>query len=263
MRAARAASEDGSADPRGSRITRAARVDAGLNERARGEALAYTCESQLLSAARRLAGVTLAELAQIARVSLPRDTSRDKGVVGRCVERALGRVDATSAVTDFGELGVELKTLPCGVDGSPRESTFVCYVRLASLAEVEWAQSRVALKLSRVLFVPIESEPGLELVRRRVGSAFLWSPSPEQATTLCEDYALIASRVADGHLEALNARLGRALQLRPKAANGDVHVRFSDGDGSPLLTRPRGFYLRSSFTAAIVRETMLGAAPQF
>ena len=159
---------------------------------------------------------------------------------------------------DFSELGIELKTLPVGADGRPRESTFVCYVPLASLRETDWRRSRVALKLGRVLFVPIESEPKLCFAQRRVGSAFLWSPSAQQERVLCDDYAAIASRVSDGHLEMLDARVGRALQLRPKAASGRVNVRYSDGEGVPLLTRPRGFYLRASFTAEIVQQALLG-----
>jgi DNA mismatch repair protein MutH len=219
----------------------------------------FATEAALLSAARGLAGSTLTELAGAARVPVPdAGALRDKGFIGRCVERALGLRTASACATDFAELGVELKTLPCGADGQPRESTFVCYVPLGSLVEIEWGRSRVALKLARVLFVPIESAAGLAFAQRRVGSAFLWSPSLEQEAVLREDYAAIAARVAGGHLEALNARVGQALQVRPKAAHGSVRVRYNDGDGSPLLTTPRGFYLRTSFTAGIVREVMRG-----
>jgi len=216
----------------------------------------FSCEAELLGAARRLGGATLAEIAHTLAIALPASPPRDKGFIGRTVERALGISPPSAATTDFAELGIELKTLPVARDGRPRESTFVCYVPIGSLLETRWAKSRVARKLARVLFVPIESEPGLPFGRRRIGRAFLWSPSAAQRQVLEADYLTLAARVAEGHLERLDARIGQVLQLRPKAANGRVCVKASDGDGVPLLTRPRGFYLRASFTAVLLRDSL-------
>jgi DNA mismatch repair protein MutH len=233
-------------------LERATRADRVIPDRP----AAFASESELLRAARGFAGWTIAELARALPCGLPVGPMRDKGFVGRIVERSLGLVASPLPAADFAELGIELKTLPVTRGSQPRESTFVCYVALSRLAETSWDDSRVASKLARVLFVPIESEPLLELAQRRIGRAFLWTASAEQAAVLQADYAEIAGRVAAGHLETLDARVGRALQLRPKGSHGGMRVRVTDGEGTPALAQPRAFYLRASFTASLLRQSL-------
>jgi DNA mismatch repair protein MutH len=153
-------------------------------------------------------------------------------------------------------LGVELKTLPVTRELRPRESSFVCHVTHAQLRETAWQDSRVALKLARVLFLPIESGVEIAFEERRVGRAFLWSPSEDEQRIMRADYEELASRVVDGHAEALDARIGEALQLRPKAARGAVRVRVVDGEGVPWRLQPKAFYLRASFTERLVRASL-------
>jgi DNA mismatch repair protein MutH len=224
---------------------------------------AFASEQALLAAARGLAGYTLAELAAAVCLGVPEGPLRDKGFIGRLAERALGLQvgQPVLSVADFGTLGIELKTMPVTRALRPKESTFVCYVPLVQLTETPWEQSRVALKLARVLFLPVESGRGLGFAERRIGRAFLWSPSAAQLDTLREDYAELARRVLDGHMEALHARVGRVLQLRPKAAHGGVRIRVTDGDGAPWRLQPRGFYLRASFTKEILEAELNGAPP--
>lgn len=220
----------------------------------------FADEAALLRAARALAGFTLAELANAVCQGLPAEPLRDKGFIGRVAEHALGlhlhAVSPLVAASDFAALGIELKTLPVTATLTPRESTFVCYVPLTQLTELAWEDSRVAHKLARVLFLPIESGAALQFGARRFGRAFLWSPSPEQAALLRADYEELARRVQDGHAEALDARVGQVMQLRPKAAHGGVRVRVTDGDGVPWRLQPRGFYLRASFTKQILQAAL-------
>jgi DNA mismatch repair protein MutH len=217
----------------------------------------FDSEAALLTAAQGLAGYTLAELASAVGQQLPAAPRRDKGFIGRVAERALGLpIGAQLAAADFASLGVELKTLPVTRELRPRESSFVCHVTHAQLRETPWEDSRVAEKLARVLFLPIESGVEIAFGERRVGRAFLWSPSDEERLIMREDYAELASRVVDGHAEALDARVGRALQLRPKAARGDVRVRVVDGEGMPWRLQPKAFYLRANFTERLVRASL-------
>ena len=174
--------------------------------------------------------------------------------MGRIVERALGLSAAPLSAADFETLGVELKTLPVSGSSRPRESTFVCYVALSSLVETPWEASRVACKLARVLFVPIESEPHLRLAERRVGSArVLLVAIATRERTLAGRLRRASPQVraASGQLETLDARVGRVLQLRPTAAHGAVRVRASDGEGVPCMAQPRAFYLRAGFTGEV------------
>jgi DNA mismatch repair protein MutH len=217
---------------------------------------AFGTEAELLHEARGFAGRTIEELALAVGCVLPVGPMRDKGFLGRVVERSLGLVQSSLSAADFATLGIELKTLPVARDMQPRESTFVCYVQLAQLPETRWEDSRAAEKLARVLFVPIESEPGIELGQRRIGRPFMWSASAEEDAVLRSDYAELAERVAAGHIERIDARMGRALQLRPKGSKGATRVRISDGDGEPSLVQPRAFYLRASFTAALLQNAL-------
>lgn len=221
---------------------------------------AFADEGALLSAARALAGYTLSELATAVCQGLPAEPLRDKGFIGRVAERALGlhlhSVSPLLAASDFAALGIELKTLPVTQQLTPRESTFVCYVPLQQLTELPWEQSRVAAKLARVLFLPVESGAALKFAERRFGRAFLWSPSVEQTALLRADYEELARRVQEGHAEALNARVGQVMQLRPKAAHGGVRVRVTDGDGVPWRLQPRGFYLRATFTKQLLQAAL-------
>ena len=219
-----------------------------------------TSEAELIARANAIAGLTLAELA--AQLGWPAwddqqaGGTRRKGRVGQLVEQALGAVAGSSRGPDLPGLGVEIKTLPVGRDGVPRETTFVCTVPLGELAHTDFEASVLARRLARVLFVPIESEPTLAFGARRVGSAFLWSPTPGQIAQLRADWEAVAQRVAAGELATLDARLGEVLQVRPKAANASVRRVIASEDGTLSWEQPRGFYLRRAFTTAIVREAL-------
>jgi DNA mismatch repair protein MutH len=198
-------------------------------------------EAELLARALALAG-TAVDPAGVHR----------KGKAGESVERALGATGGSTATWDFPDLRVELKTIPVDArTGAPRESTFVCTVSLADADRAEWATSWVRAKLSRVLWVPLETHAdGV----RRVGTARMWSPTPEQQLVLAGDFDEILGRIGAGGVEGVTARLGRWLQLRPKAAHGRVRTLVLAAGGEVVATVPRGFYLRTLFTGAILKD---------
>jgi DNA mismatch repair protein MutH len=210
-------------------------------------------ERELVERARALAGRSVEEIGRRHGLSVSGSAVSTKGKVGELVERALGATGGSSATWDFPSLRVELKTIPIDERGVPRESTFVCAVSLLDAARAEWETSWVRAKLARVLWVPI-------VVRadgsRRIGEAFLWSPSDEQQRVLADDFDEILGRVGVGDIEGLSGKVGRWLQLRPKAAHGGVRTSAPGGYGETVSTVPRGFYLRARFTGAILRDTM-------
>ena len=209
-------------------------------------------EAELVARARAIAGRTLREIADRLGEPVPPDLKRHKGWVGSLLERQLGASAGSRAEPDFPELGVELKTLPVDARGRPRESTFVCTIELERLAEMEWAESRVALKLARVLWIPVEADAALALGERRIGAALLWSPSDEDEALLRFDWEELAGLIACGQTESVTAHLGRYLQVRPKAANSHVKRRVVDSDGLAYSANPRGFYLRTQFTERLL-----------
>ena len=61
-------------------------------------------------------------------------------------------------------------------------------------------------------------------------------------------------RIRLGQVETITGRDGVVLQIRPKAADSKALTWGIDENGHRFRTLPRGFYLRPSFTAAILRQ---------
>ena len=216
-------------------------------------------EIELLERARALAGRHLADVAAAMHRPLPPNLQRHKGWVGDLVERALGGTAGSEPEPDFPHLGIELKTIPVGTDGRPKESTHVCAVALYDNSERHWRESLVRRKLARVLWVPVEADTGRALAARRIGVATLWSPSPEQEQALQRDWEELMELITLGQADKITGRHGEVLQLRPKAASGSARTTATNTAGERCAALPRGFYLRPGFTAAILRENY--AAP--
>ena len=215
---------------------------------------APSSETELLSRARALVGLSLAELAARQQVDVPEEARRAKGFAGQLLELALGADAGSLPMPDFTGLGVELKTVPLRDDGAPAESTYLCVAQLNDPQDRRWEDSLVYRKLRRVLWVPIEASKGRLPGARRLGWPTLWSPSPDEDAQLRCDWEEISLLIATGRLEEVDARMGSVLQLRPKAANGRSLTQAPAADGVPGMTLPRGYYLRPTFTAALLQR---------
>ena len=209
-------------------------------------------EAELLARADALAGRSLGGIAAELGLHAPQTTRRGKGWTGTVIEYALGASAGSLPEPDFRLISVELKTMPIGANRRPLESTYVCTVPLAGDAAPDWCDSNVCRKLGRVLWVPFEGDRAIALPERRVGSALLWSPSPDEESRLASDWETLMDRVVLGRVDEISAREGECLQIRPKAANAAARRRAIGSSGAWETTLPRGFYLRPSFTAAIL-----------
>lgn len=212
---------------------------------------------ELLRRAQELAGCTLGELALRWGKTAPAELRRAKGWVGQLVETALGATAASRAEPDFPHLGIELKTIPVTERGKPVESTFVCTIELAQMDLAEWESSRVKTKLQNVLWVPVEGSREIPVAARRLGSPFLWSPDEEETQLLRGDWEELCTWIARGKTGEITGHLGRALQVRPKAARGSSRRRTLDEEGALYEEQPKGFYLRASFTWKILQKNLL------
>ncbi|MFV0261545.1 MAG: DNA mismatch repair endonuclease MutH [Kluyvera sp.] len=217
-------------------------------------------QAELLAQAQRLAGYSLGELAAMAGIVAPKDLKRDKGWIGLLLEIWLGASAGSKPEQDFAALGVELKTIPIDRQGRPLETTFVCVAPLTGNSGVTWENSHVRHKLKRVLWIPVEGERAIPLAERRVGAPLLWTPSPEEEHQLQMDWEELMDLIVLGQVERITARHGEVLQLRPKAANSKALTEAIGARGEPIMTLPRGFYLKKNFTAALLaRHFMLQA----
>ena len=213
-----------------------------------------TSKEQLLQRTAEIAGQNLGTIAKELHINIPDNLRQHKGWVGQLLEARLGADAASQAEPDFRTLGIELKTIPVDRKGRPCESTYVCTVPMERDKPISWESSWIRRKLSLVLWLPVEAEATIPLADRRVGSAILWSPSAEQEAMLRSDWDELMDMVIMGGVEQLSARMGEVLQIRPKAANSRIACRATGENGAPIVTNPRGFYLRSSFTAAILNH---------
>jgi DNA mismatch repair protein MutH len=219
-------------------------------------------EPELVERAEALRGRTLADLAGALGESLALggnlagDGVRTKGKAGELVERALGATGGSARVHDFPDIRVELKTIPVSMDGRPRESTYVCTLPMEDADRAEWQTSWVRAKLARVLWIPLVGAEGSPQSERIIGEPVMWSPSREQDSVLRLDFEDALGQIALGNVEALTAHGGRWLQVRPKAKDGSARAMAWGREGEPILTVPRGFYLRTVFTGAILKDPL-------
>jgi len=219
-------------------------------------------EHELLEKVQSLAGLTLAEVAEDAGIEVPKNLKRNKGWVGLLLEHVLGATASSRPEPDFPHLGIELKTLPINSQGKPLETTFVSVAPLVGLVGINWQNSWVRKKLSRVLWVPIicenlnneTNEKAIPLAKRQIGSAFIWSPSTEEELLLAMDWQELTDMITLGNIEKINGKHGQVLQLRPKAANSKAKTQAFDQYGKPFMTLPRGFYLKIPFTQQILNR---------
>ncbi len=207
---------------------------------------------ELETRVRALAGRTLDDLAAEHGLTFAgRAGARTKGKTGQLLELILGASGGSAAVHDFPDLGVELKTIPVSPALRPRESTYVCTLDLAEAERAEWEPSWVRRKLGHVLWVPIvtpENEPP------RVGEPRFWKPTAEQREILAADFDEIMGAIALGGIDRLTARTGRWLQVRPKGATAKDRTWSVGAEESWVETVPRGFYLRTLFTGALLAD---------
>ena len=209
-------------------------------------------EAELLARADAIAGRAMGDVAAELGLPVPENTRRGKGWTGTVIEHALGASAGSLPEPDFRRIAVELKTIPVGSNLRPLESTYVCTVPLAGDATPNWPDSNVRRKLARVLWVPFEGDRAIALHERRIGAALLWSPSPDEDSALASDWETLMERVVLGRVDEISAREGECLQIRPKAANAAARRRAIGASGAWESTLPRGFYLRTSFTASIL-----------
>ena len=215
-------------------------------------------ESELINRAKQIAGLNLAQLAQLASVPVPEKLDRDKGWTGQLLEWHLGATAGSKPIPDFEHLGIELKTIPVDRTGTPLETTYICVAPLTGIAGQTWQQCPVRIKLNRVLWVPILAERGIAIAERLVGYPILWSPTQTQDQALRQDWEELMDMIALGQVSQITAKTGQYLQIRPKAANSRVRTQGIGSAGEQIQTLPRGFYLKKAFTLDILRQAMSG-----
>jgi DNA mismatch repair protein MutH len=179
-----------------------------------------------------------------------------KGWAGQLIETSLGASAGSRAEPDFPELGIELKTIPLTASGQPKESTYVCSVPLNQAGSLNWEDSWVRRKLNHVLWLPIEADPDIPIAKRRIGTGMLRRLTAEQDAILKQDWEEHMELINTGRIHEISAHHGTYLQVRPKAADRTALRDTTNEVGEKVQTLPRGFYLRTRFTAQILAQQL-------
>jgi len=230
------------------------KISTATNLSQKQQILPPTTEQELMARAQNIAGLSLSELAARYKVTMPRDLKREKGWVGQLIEYILGADAGSKPVPDFVDLAIELKTLPISALGEPLETTFVCVAPLTGITGQNWQNSHFRNKIKKVLWVPILAERRIALAERIVGTPFLWQLQGEQEQLLQQDWEELMDMIVLGDVHAITAKTGQYLQLRPKAANAKVMTNAFDIEGNPIMSQPKGFYLKKDFTRLLLDE---------
>lgn len=211
-------------------------------------------EQQLLERSQAIAGLNLAELAARFEITMPENLKREKGWVGQLIEVILGADAGSKPVPDFVDLQIELKTLPISALGEPLETTFVCVAPLTGITGQHWFNSHFRNKIQKVLWVPILAERQIPLAERTVGTPFLWQLEGEQEQLLKQDWEELMDLIVLGDVNSITAKTGQYLQLRPKAAHSGILTEAYSLEGDPILSQPKGFYLKKEFTRMVLAQ---------
>lgn len=209
-------------------------------------------EHELLARCHLIEGFSFAQLATMLGLFIPAEPLQRKGWIGQAIEFALGTTAGNKSAPDFCSLGIELKTVPINHLGTPAESTFVTTIPLLTIHKQTWQTSQCFAKLKRVLWLPIEGDRRIAFANRRIGRGVLWSPKACEEDVLAKDWSELTLMISTGMLAEIDATMGNYLQVRPKAANAKSLCYGFDEAGNKVLTMPRGFYLRSSFTKTVL-----------
>ncbi len=215
-------------------------------------------QEELLQRVHNIAGHTLAELAVQQNLAVPENLQRAKGWVGQLIENCLGASAGSKAEPDFPGLGIELKTIPLTSAGRPRETTYVCTVPLKDNITLDWENAWVRRKLNHVLWLPIEADPDIPVAARHIGTGLLCHLTEQQNAVLKQDWQEHMELIATGRVDEISAHHGTYLQIRPKAADSKALRDTTNEQGESVKTLPRGFYLRTAFTAEVLAQHYLG-----
>lgn len=211
---------------------------------------------ELKNRCQQMAGKTIADLANQLNLNIPANLLHAKGWVGQLLEAFLGATSGSKAQPDFPNLGIELKTVPIDAKFKPLESTYVCTVQASNYGS-QWHDSWVYNKLRHVLWIPIISHANIPITDRIIMQPIFWQMDAETEEILRTDWEELMEMLQLGYGKNLSAKFGTYLHIRPKAANSSVLQNYVDEAGNDTKIVPKGFYLRPSFTAAILKAQQL------
>ncbi|XBC44392.1 MAG: DNA mismatch repair endonuclease MutH [Buchnera aphidicola (Schlechtendalia peitan)] len=213
----------------------------------------FSEEDTLLINAQGLHGYSIKELAYSISKPLPVCLKNNKGFIGILIESLLGVITNNRISPDFCELNIELKTIPICSEGYPLENTFICYVPLFKNIGLTWESSYIYKKIRKILWIPIQGSRNSEFFNKKVGHAFIWSPSILEDNYLKKDWEEFMDYIILGKVNKIKSQYGSVLQVKKKSKR-NVLTKYINEYGKISLTVPRAFYFRKKFTYSLLKN---------
>lgn len=206
---------------------------------------------ELIIRANKLARKNIGDIANNYHINLPNKLNVKKGIIGQVLEIALGASAGNKPIPDFPNLGIELKTIPVDEKNIPLETTYICTAPIP-FKESVFENSIVYKKMSKVLWFPYTVKKNDHVKNYVLSSPVLWSPNSNEYNQLKNDWEELADMLGLGQFASISSHIGKAMQLRPKAANKKQTICVLDENNELVNIVPKGFYLRKTFTQNII-----------
>ncbi|MFZ1023300.1 MAG: MutH/Sau3AI family endonuclease [Thermoplasmata archaeon] len=208
----------------------------------------------------QVVGVPFAELTQYSRSAWKGNAAHNKGWAGQLVTRLAGDDSGGAATADLSQLGIEVKSVPIGLNARVLQPTKVCAIDYADVYNEIWWESAPFHKLRAVLFVPVvkldPKSPNHWFIRR----PFLWTPSEQVLAQFKRDYDSVRKIVRQFEFERIRSAeppkgQGVLLHPKPNARKGKTTALYRI-NGESYRIKKKGWMLRKSFTQPILSEQL-------
>ena len=225
-------------------------------------------EDELMDYAKKLEGLRFSEISSLIGKLDESHRKHTKGVAAKVIETDyFGIPSNSSEAPDFENLGIELKVSPLRyIDRLKLYTTkernvlkMVDYIEIAD--NKEWTQTKVQIKLNRVLFVLYVHDKTLNAWDWKVVKVLIWSPSNQQNKLIQKDYSIMRQNVLAGN----NLREGdhTFFATCPKHGGGYLKHRPLESPRSSLAEHPimrfaekRGYCIKREAFILLIAESI-------
>ena len=210
-------------------------------------------KNELLKKALGLSGKKITFLHDMFRNKFDIECKCSKGYFGKLVELYLGASASNLPIPDFPNLNIELKTLPLNKKMQVNHHIKVCATSIfPNSKNTTWEKSILKLKLSRILWIPFESDKSISFKKRRIGHAFI-SNLNKYEDLFKQDYENITNLMLYGKIEKISASTGKYLILKSTSSNKNL-LKYYDIDGKLIFSKLKAFYLKKQFIDNVIHE---------
>lgn len=209
-------------------------------------------ENFLLKNAIKISGYSLKELIKKSNFFISNNLKKDKGWIGKFLEKFLGSTSNNKREKDFPTIGIELKTVPINRQGKTLQDSFICMVHPIKGNNVTWEKSYIKYKLQKILWIPVQSDNNIPIMKRKICCPFLWSPNILENKILKNDWEEIMEKIFLGKIKNITLQKTMILKILSKGVNKISKTCAINEYGKKIKITPLAFYFKKKFTTELI-----------